>query len=509
MSSDSGETTVVRTIGRYRVFGELGRGAMGVVYKGFDPLIGRTVALKTLSIDNTDAQAREFRERLYREAAAAGALSHPNIVTIFDIIEDGRPDGRRDGVHRGPAALRHHRPNAPRCRSTSRSRLLDQICAALDYAGSQGIVHRDIKPANILVTSAGRAKVTDFGVARLALSTMTQAGTVLGSPELHVAGAGEGALARRPVGPVLGRRRVLRDDHPRAAVRGQRHRHDDVPDRARGADAADPLQPGDRARRRGRPRARVRQEPRRSVSDRRRPRRRPEGGRLPRLHTRVLAGTRGPRDGTPAGASHRDADRRRARHGLRGPAGRPCGCRADSRHEHRVAPAGSGGHALAPIPGPASQAAVGGSPATSNVELPAIPLPPEPAACRRRSRPPRRSRRRARSRTASPPVAIAAVCWLARLPCSSSERAHRLSGPLGLPGWARPAAWRRAAGIAGVVVIAGPRCGHRGGGGRPARRSGSDVPARGRDRGVTGTPAARGRVPAEAGRRARCGDATR
>ena len=181
MSSDSGETTVVRTIGRYRVSGELGRGAMGVVYKGFDPLIGRTVALKTLSIDNTDAQAREFRDRLYREAAAAGALSHPNIVTIFDIIEAGGLTAiAMEFIEGRPlSAIVTERAPLPIDLAVE---ILDQICAALDYAGSQGIVHRDIKPANILVTSAGRAKVTDFGVARLALSTMTQAGTVLGSP---------------------------------------------------------------------------------------------------------------------------------------------------------------------------------------------------------------------------------------------------------------------------------------------------------------------------------------
>ncbi|MFO7693211.1 MAG: TonB family protein [Vicinamibacterales bacterium] len=181
MSSDSGETTVVRTIGRYRAFGELGRGAMGVVYKGFDPLIGRTVALKTLSIDNADAQAREFRERLYREAAAAGALSHPNIVTIYDIIEDGGVTAvAMEFIEGRPlSAIIAERAPLPVDLAVE---LLGQICSALDYAGSQGIVHRDIKPANILVTSAGRAKVTDFGVARLALSTMTQAGTVLGSP---------------------------------------------------------------------------------------------------------------------------------------------------------------------------------------------------------------------------------------------------------------------------------------------------------------------------------------
>ena len=181
MPSDPGETTVVRTIGRYRAFGELGRGAMGVVYRGFDPLIGRTVALKTLSIDTSDPQAREFRDRLYREAAAAGALSHPNIVTIFDIIEDaGLTAVAMEFIEgRSLAAIIAERAPLPIDLAVD---ILDQMCSALDYAGSQGIVHRDIKPANILLTSAGRAKVTDFGVARLALSTMTQAGTVLGSP---------------------------------------------------------------------------------------------------------------------------------------------------------------------------------------------------------------------------------------------------------------------------------------------------------------------------------------
>ena len=181
MSSDPGETTVVRTIGRYRAFGELGRGAMGVVYRGFDPLIGRTVALKTLSIDTADPQAREFRDRLYREASAAGALSHPNIVTIFDIIEDGGVTAVAMEYIEGRSLSAIIAERAPLPIDLA-VEILDQICSALDYAGGQGIVHRDVKPANILVTSAGRAKVTDFGVARLALSTMTQAGTVLGSP---------------------------------------------------------------------------------------------------------------------------------------------------------------------------------------------------------------------------------------------------------------------------------------------------------------------------------------
>ena len=154
---------------------------MGIVYRGFDPIIGRTVALKTLKIDPADAQAKEFRDRLYREAAAAGALSHPNIVTIFDIVEDaGITAVAMEFIEgRSLAAIIAERAPLPVDLAVE---ILDQVCSALDYAGSQGIVHRDIKPANILVTAAGRAKVTDFGVARLALSTMTQAGTVLGSP---------------------------------------------------------------------------------------------------------------------------------------------------------------------------------------------------------------------------------------------------------------------------------------------------------------------------------------
>jgi serine/threonine-protein kinase len=100
---------------------------MGVVYRGFDPLIGRTVALKTLSIDTTDPQAREFRDRLYREAAAAGALSHPNIVTIFDIIEDGGVTAVAMKYIEGRSTSRagRSRPSsrsARRCRSISRWR---------------------------------------------------------------------------------------------------------------------------------------------------------------------------------------------------------------------------------------------------------------------------------------------------------------------------------------------------------------------------------------------------
>ena len=138
MTSEPGETTVIRTIGRYRAFGELGRGAMGVVYQGFDPIIGRTVALKTLSIDTADPQAREFRDRLYREAAAAGALSHPNIVTIFDIIEDGGVTAVAMEFIEGRslAAIIAERAPLPIDLAVE---ILGQMCSALDYAEATGL----------------------------------------------------------------------------------------------------------------------------------------------------------------------------------------------------------------------------------------------------------------------------------------------------------------------------------------------------------------------------------
>ena len=174
-------TTYIRTLGRYHLLDELGRGAMAVVYRGFDPVIGRTVALKTIAFDTGDAEANELRQRLYREACAAGTLTHPNIVTIYDVIEEGGTtavamefiEGRTLG------ALVAERAPLPVDAALD---IFDQIAAALDDAGAKGIVHRDIKPANIMITADGRVKVADFGVARIAVSTMTQTGTVVGSP---------------------------------------------------------------------------------------------------------------------------------------------------------------------------------------------------------------------------------------------------------------------------------------------------------------------------------------
>jgi len=177
----SEETSVVRRIGRYHVVDELGRGGMGIVYKGFDPVIGRTVALKTLGIAGQDAEGKQLRERLYREASAAGTLTHAGIVTIYDIIEDGDTTAVAMEFVEGRtlADLLAERGPLPLDRALE---LFEQIALALDYAGAKGIVHRDIKPANVLLTPDGHAKITDFGIARMAVSTLTQTGTIMGSP---------------------------------------------------------------------------------------------------------------------------------------------------------------------------------------------------------------------------------------------------------------------------------------------------------------------------------------
>lgn len=175
---------MMQTIGRYEILAELGRGAMGIVYSATDPLIGRRVAIKTIRLDSADAaeNRQELTRRLFREAQSAGVLSHPGIVTIHDVGEQGNEayivmeyvDGRNleDVLASG----------VPQHSGTLLS-ILRQSASALDYAHSHGIVHRDIKPSNIMICNDGVVKIADFGVAKLAASTsMTQAGLVLGTP---------------------------------------------------------------------------------------------------------------------------------------------------------------------------------------------------------------------------------------------------------------------------------------------------------------------------------------
>jgi len=171
-------------VGRYQITRELGRGAMGVVYLAVDPTIGRQVAIKTIrlgELDDADDRAK-LRERLFREARSAGILSHPGIVTIYDMEEQGDVAFIAMEFVDGPTLdqlLSAREPIAPE-RMMS---ILRQTGAALDYAHHKSIVHRDIKPANIMIASDGSVKITDFGIAKVTTSQQyTQTGTIVGTP---------------------------------------------------------------------------------------------------------------------------------------------------------------------------------------------------------------------------------------------------------------------------------------------------------------------------------------
>jgi serine/threonine-protein kinase len=157
---------------------------MGVVYRAQDPAIGRSVAIKTIKLaDLSDESERErLRERLFREAQSAGLLSHPGIVVIYDVGEEGEVTYIAMEFVNGPS-LDKVLSGDQAADQTTILNVLRQTAAALDYAHKKGIVHRDIKPANIMIDEDGTVKITDFGVAKLAAShQLTQAGTVLGTP---------------------------------------------------------------------------------------------------------------------------------------------------------------------------------------------------------------------------------------------------------------------------------------------------------------------------------------
>ncbi len=174
---------MISHLGRYEVIGELGQGAMGVVYKATDPLIDRIVAIKTITLSLAQEEREEYEARFYQEAKAAGRLSHPNIVTIYDVGRSG------DVAYIAMEFLqgRELRDILNDDKLLPVDQVMDivaQVALGLAYAHEHGIVHRDVKPSNIMVGRDGHVKITDFGIARMASAAVrTQTGMVLGSPK--------------------------------------------------------------------------------------------------------------------------------------------------------------------------------------------------------------------------------------------------------------------------------------------------------------------------------------
>lgn len=176
------DTKTRPTLGRYEVIKEIGKGAIGTVYLGRDPKINRKVAIKTLRYDEVDdKQLADVKERFFREAEAAGRLSHPNIVTIYDAGEDYDITYMAMEYLDGHDLSRHCKKNNLLPVKVILNIIL-RVAFALDYAHKHKIIHRDIKPANIMLTEKGHVKVTDFGIARLTSTDSTQTGVIMGTP---------------------------------------------------------------------------------------------------------------------------------------------------------------------------------------------------------------------------------------------------------------------------------------------------------------------------------------
>jgi serine/threonine-protein kinase len=171
-----------QTLGRYRILGELGRGAMGVVYRAEDPMLSRTVAIKTINMVADAEERAEYEKRFYQEAKAAGGLSHPNVVTIYDIGHAG------DVVYMAMEYVEGTELRSLLARgrldAATAVDIVAQVAEGLAYAHARGVIHRDVKPANIMVPRDGPAKIMDFGIARMRASDVkTQTGMLLGSPK--------------------------------------------------------------------------------------------------------------------------------------------------------------------------------------------------------------------------------------------------------------------------------------------------------------------------------------
>ena len=173
---------MITTLGRYKIVGEIGQGAMGTVYKAVDPIIDRTVAIKTINLNLSKQELEEYQARFSQEIKAAGRLNHPNIVTVYDVGKTEQVAYMAMEFLEG-AELKDIINSGKLLSVPEVVDIVAQVADGLWFAHQQDIVHRDVKPSNIMVLKGGIAKITDFGIARLpnsAVKTMT--GLILGSP---------------------------------------------------------------------------------------------------------------------------------------------------------------------------------------------------------------------------------------------------------------------------------------------------------------------------------------
>ena len=170
-------------LGRYQIVAELGKGAMGVVYRALDPMLDRTVAIKTINMEIELEEMVEYEARFYQEAKAAGGLNHPNIVTIYDIGKSGDVAYMAMELLDGKELRAMMAPGKPMPVADAVD-IAAQVAEGLGYAHEHDVVHRDIKPANIMIVRDGLVKITDFGIAHMRSTNIrTQTGFVLGSPK--------------------------------------------------------------------------------------------------------------------------------------------------------------------------------------------------------------------------------------------------------------------------------------------------------------------------------------
>jgi serine/threonine-protein kinase len=231
-------------IGRYQIRKLIGRGSMGVVYLANDAMLGRRVALKTISLSFavSEAEQREFEERFFREAAAAGQLSHPGILVVYDVgqeQESGLLYMALEYLLGKPLDALVSLGQPLEWREALRT--VAQVAEALEHAHKRGVVHRDIKPGNIMILESGEPKVLDFGIARLPTDKLTSSGRLMGSPAymspeqvagreldsrtdifslgavLHELLTGERAFRGTNAVEIMGR--VLREDPPPPSTR--------------------------------------------------------------------------------------------------------------------------------------------------------------------------------------------------------------------------------------------------------------------------------------------------